>query len=395
MGYYLRRPNTSLVNWPKDLDSDIGLNYGAAALFAHYLREQYVPDGGLHDLLAGPDDGIAAVDAFLRDRGDEASTGEPADFHTVFADWMVANLLDDDQGPFGYAGLNVEANITRTERMGGDGTKVSLPQYGIDYIEVKDANGYGTVHFEGDSVTRLLPTEVPEGGCWWSNRGDDTSSTLTRKLAVPSGGREPALTFHLWYDIEEDWDYLYVQVSTDGGQTWDVLPADGTTDANPLGNSYGHGYTGSGGWQRVTVPLTDYADQDALLRFHYVTDDAIHGIGACVRDMETSWESVEAEGDDWLADGFVLVNNRVRQDWIVWVIEDSAEPSATRMELGWDADSQQYAGSVVHSPVADGGRLVVAVAPVAPATMERARYRVWVREGVLGPPSIPGPAGPG
>ena len=30
--------NASLVNWPKDLDGDIGLNYGAAALFAHYLQ---------------------------------------------------------------------------------------------------------------------------------------------------------------------------------------------------------------------------------------------------------------------------------------------------------------------------------------------------------------------
>ena len=69
MRYYLRRPNASLVNWPKDLDSDIGLNYGAASLFAHYLRERYIPEGGLHDLLAGPDNGIAAVDAFLAEQG--------------------------------------------------------------------------------------------------------------------------------------------------------------------------------------------------------------------------------------------------------------------------------------------------------------------------------------
>ena len=69
MRYYLRRPNASLVNWPKDLDGDIGLNYGSAALFAHYLHERYVPEGGLPDLLAGPDNGIAAVDAFLAEQG--------------------------------------------------------------------------------------------------------------------------------------------------------------------------------------------------------------------------------------------------------------------------------------------------------------------------------------
>lgn len=394
MRHYLRQPTASLVNWPKDLDGQIGLNYGAAALFIHYLREQYVPDSGLHVLLAGPDNGIAAIDSFLRDHGGETNTGEPAEFHTVFADWMAANLLDDDQGPFGYADLDVEAEITGTEGVGDEGTRASLPQYGIDYVEVKDAEGHVTVHFEGDGVTQLLPTEVPEGRCWWSNRGDNTSSTLTRELRVPAtgpNGEEPSLTFDLWYDIEEDWDYLYVQISTDDGLTWEALPAEGTTDANPLGNSYGHGYTGSGGWQQVTLQLTDYAGQKAQVRFHYVTDDAIHGIGACVHDLSLTWETSGMDGEDWRADGFVLINNRVRQDWIVWVIEDGAEWSATRMELEWDADIKQYVGHIVHSPVADGGRLVVAVAPAAPATMEWAWYRVWISEGVLGPPSLPGP----
>ena len=394
MRYYLRRPNASLVNWPKDLDGDIGRNYGAAALFAHYLRERYAPGDGLHDLLAGPENGTAAVDAFLDERGAVSDTGEPARFRTVFADWMVANLLDHDRGPHGYAGLNVEADITRTERVGDDGKKVSLPQYGIDYVEVKNVEGDVTVLFEGDGVTQLLPTEVPQGGCWWSNRGDDASSTLTRDIRVPPAspsGEEPLLTFDLWYDIEEDWDYLYVEVSTDMGATWAVLPADGATDANPLGNSYGHGYTGSGDWTDVAVPLADYAGRDALVRFHYVTDDAIHGIGACVHNLSLSWETTGTNAEEWQADGFAMVNNRVQQDWTVWVIEDGTEPAATLMELEWDAASQQYAGHVAHAPVADGGRLVVAVAPVAPATMERAMYRVWAISGVPGPPSTPGP----
>ncbi len=394
MRYYLRRPNASVVNWPKELNSDIGLNYGAAALFAHYLRERYVPESGLPELLAGPENGIAAVDAYLAEQGAETVDGELADFHSVFADWMVANLLDADDGEFGYAALDVEASITRTQRVGDEGATVSLPQYGIDYVEVQGIDKGAKIQFEADGVTSILPDEPPGGACWWTNRGDDTSTTLTREMTVPAAasvGEKPALMFQLWYDIEEDWDYLYVEVSTDGGETWDVLPADGTTDANPLGNSYGHGYTGAGGWRQVTLPLTDYAGQQAQVRFHYVTDDAIHGIGACVRDLALSWDNGEANAEDWRADGFVLINNRVRQDWVVWVIEDSVAPSATRMELEWDADSQQYAGHVVHSPVAKGGRLVAAISPVAPATMERARYRVWAIDAVPGPPSLPGP----
>ena len=377
MFYYLRRPNASLVNWPAELGGDVGLNYGASALFAHYLRERYAPEGDLLDLLAGQRNGIAAVDDFLNKRGAVTHDGAPADFHTLFADWMVANLLDREEVGYGYADLDLEARITRTVRVGDDGTMVSLPQYGIDYVELKDVEDSVLVFFEGAGVTSLLPVDVPDDGCWWSNRGDDTSSTLTRSLTVPDGG-EPTLTFRHWYDIEEDWDYLYLEASTDGGATWDVLPAEGTTDANPVGNSYGHGYTGSSDWQEVAVSLADYAGSAArrtLVRFHYVTDDAIHGPGACVSDMRVSWED-EGAGD-WQPDGFVLVNNRVRQDWMVWLIGDGPHPTATRLPLDWDAGEQRYTGMAAAPAIGDGGRVVIAVAPAAPATMEAGRYRVW------------------
>ena len=393
MRYYLRRPNASLVNWPKDLDSDIGLNYGAAALFVHYLRERYVPEGGLPELLAGPNNGISAVDAFLAEQEAETAGGDTAGFHTVFADWMVANLLDEDAGQFGYAGLDVEASITRTLGVGDEGATVSLPQYGIDYVEVQGIDKGAVIQFEADGVTPILPDDPPDGECWWTNRGDDTSTTLTRDMTAPaatSNGEEPALVFQLWYDIEEDWDYLYIQVSTDDGQTWNVLPAEGTTDANPLGNSYGHGYTGASGWKEVAVPLADYAGREMLLRFHYVTDDAIHGIGACLADVALTWEDDSAP-NRWEPDGFVRINNRVRQEWIVWVISDDAEPTAARMPLRWDPEQEKYVGEALTHAADGDGRVVLAISPAAPATIERARYRVWASDAVPGPPSEQGP----
>ena len=241
-------------------------------------------------------------------------------------------------------------------------------------------------------MTPILPDEPPGGGCWWTNRGDDTSTTLTREMTVPAAenGEEPALMFQLWYDIEEDWDYLYVQMSTDDGETWEALPAEGTTDANPLGNSYGHGYTGSGGWQEVAVPLVDYAGREALLRFHYVTDDAIHGIGACLANVALSWED-DHDPNRWEPDGFVRINNRVRQEWIVWVIRDDADPTAVRMPLRWDPGREKYVGEALVPGVDASGRVVIAISPVAPATMERARYRLLAIDAVVGPPSLSPP----
>ena len=381
--HYLRRPDASLVNWPDHLGANVGLNYGASALFVHYLREKYAPEGGLQDLLAIEADGIAAVDEFLSARNAATSNGGVAEFHTVFADWMVANRLDLESSPYGYDGLDVEASITRRQEADGEGQMESLAQYGIDYVEIQEAGEAGVVHFEGSATTPLLATDV-EGECWWSNRGDSISATLTRDLTVPpaaSDGSEPMLTYRYWHDIEEEWDYLYVSVSTDGGKSWDVLEATGTTDANPVGNSYGYGYTGeSDGWQDGKASLAPYAGRDALARFHYVTDDAINGPGFCVQGMRVSGDDLDGDAVGWEPDGFALVNNRVRQDWIVWALGDGPEPWAKRITLQRDAERDTYVGSI-RVAVAPGQKLVVAVAPTAPATMEEAEYRLWVESG--------------
>ena len=381
--HYLRRPNASLVNWPAHLEADVGLNYGASALFAHYLREKYAADGGLQDLLAIRNDGIIAVNAFLTQRGATTTDGRPADFGAVFADWIVANRLDVESSPYGYDGLDVEASITRKQKADAEGSVESLAQYGIDYVEIRDAGESGIVHFEGSATTPLLATDVA-GECWWSNRGDSISATLTRRLTIPraaADGAEPKLTYRYWHDIEEEWDYLYVSASVDGGETWDVLQATGTTDANPVGNSYGYGYTGdSKGWQDGEASLAAYAGRDALVRFHYVTDDAINGPGFCVQGMRASGDDSGTDTRDWEPDGFVLVNNRVRQDWIVWALGDGPEPSATRMTLRRLPERDAYVGSV-RVATAPGQRLIIAVAPLAPATMEEAEYRLWVESG--------------
>ena len=403
IAHYLQRTNrASLVNWPKELGQEVGLNYGASALFAHYLREHYAPGDGLQRLLAIDADGIAGLDAFLSQRGAVDAAGGPADFHAVFADWVAANLLDQSSGKHGYGNLDIEASATRRQKAGDDPQAQALAQYAVDYVEIdRDDNDAVTIHFAGDDTARLLPGDIPGGSCWWSNRGDSISSTLTRRVSVPSaaspapsGGKDasPALSFRYWHDIETDWDYLYVMASGDDGATWDVLPADGTTASNPLGNGYGHGYTGnSDGWQDATASLAAYAGQQILARFHYVTDDAIHGPGFCVREMRVTGVDDNPAGGEWHPDGFVLVNNRVQQNWIVWVIDglDYGEraATATRMTLRHYEDAGQYMGTVSVPAGAtvgdsdDAGRVIVAVSPVAPATTEAGGYRVWAKAG--------------
>ena len=57
---------------------------------------------------------------------------------------------------------------------------------------------------------------------------DDPDVDLTGKTAA-------ALSLKGRYDIEADYDYLYFEASTDGGQTWTAL--DGTVDGKPIRRS--------------------------------------------------------------------------------------------------------------------------------------------------------------
>ena len=104
--------------------------------------------------------------------------------------------------------------------------------------------------------------------------------TLTRAFDL-TGLSQATLEVWLWYDIEEDWDYAYIEVSTDAGQTWDILRGQYTTDSNPNGNSFGHAYSGKSGsadeapdWVEEEIDLAPYVGQEILLRFEYITDGA-------------------------------------------------------------------------------------------------------------------------
>ena len=46
--------------------------------------------------------------------------------------------------------------------------------------------------------------------------------TLTREFDFSAVSGPIALNFQTWYDLEEDYDYLYLEVSEDG-EHWQIL----------------------------------------------------------------------------------------------------------------------------------------------------------------------------
>ena len=263
---FLRAPGTQLNFWPDSGRATVP-HYGAAELFVHYLADHYGGYKGVGEMYRLAEDAEEGVDAYMA----RFSMG----FEDVFRDWVVANYLDSGDGIYSYPSRDVR--VLGVARMAGPGDREgTLAQFGSRYFEVRMGEGDAHIRFEGQSTVQQTAADCRSGSrCWWSNRGDSVDTKLTREFDL-SGLETATMEFWTWFDIEEGWDYAYVQASGDGGQTWDVLEGDHTTTDDPVGNSYGPGYTGSsGGWVRERVDLTPYAGGNVLVRFEYVTDDAV------------------------------------------------------------------------------------------------------------------------
>ena len=146
------------------------------------------------------------------------------------------------------------------------------------------------------------------------------------------------MTFMAWYDIEVDYDYLYITVSTDG-ENWRILETPTCTDNNPTGNSYGCGYNGeSDGWVEQYVDLSSFTGQQIELRFEYVTDAAVNGEGFLLDDIQIPaidyLSDFEQDDGGWTAEGWARINNLLPQTYEVILLEfNSGRVNINRIEL--------------------------------------------------------------
>jgi hypothetical protein len=139
--------------------------------------------------------------------------------------------------------------------------------------------------FQGFSLSGSRFYDVPRS--YYSGSGNGLHTAMTLVDPYPYGALGPSLSCRLWYDIESNWDYAYLEASLDGGLTWSTVPGTLTTDYDPNGTNRGNGLTGvSSGW----LPALFYLDQidgissgsTLLLRFSYITDASVAGEGIYV-----------------------------------------------------------------------------------------------------------------
>ncbi len=352
--YYLAYHRTSLTLWGGGLE-----DYGASYLFQLYLLENFGEKDEVTEkwdpawtrkLVAEPLNSIAGV---------EAATG--ASFNDLYDSWILANYIDNPDGtgpgdwPLGYYEIDLTPYVSPTygpwsiqravtDIYGAD-HKGNLPisRYWGGYVSgtveyplgaiAPYAPVYGTFkgmqpnmafQLRGDAKSGVAPYagmyEVASGG------GNMLTDRMLA-LSAPVGG---TLTFQTWYDIEEEWDYGFVEASIDGGATWAPLagsitrtsmnPNNSTAWANSLVGgmaSTDTAITGnSGGWVEATFDLP--AASDVMVRFAYYTDEATIGQGWFIDEVSVNGfsDGFEAGAGNWELGGWNVTTGLFDNDWL-------------------------------------------------------------------------------
>ena len=368
---FVRAPSTSLTAWAQEITTSTA-NYGAANLFFDFLATHYGGNEMLAAVARNQEDGIASIGSALREQGFDVTAND------VYRDWIIANYLTADEGPYSYRD-RMTTPVRNIYKRAPDRVSGTVKGYAADYYVTSTGSGRMSIEFQGEPGTSLLSAPPHSGeSCWWSSHGDSIDSTLTRSVDLTEV-ENATLRYWTIYEIEEFWDYAYVMVSADAGLTWDILDTVRATTSDPNGNAYGAGLTGkSPGWVQDSVDLSNYSGQRILLRFEYITDDAVFSRGACFDDFEIpeiNWSDDTSDNGDWITNGFALVAETVPTQYMVQVIHEKSLGDPVVYELPVDASAS---GVLVLDEIGGGDLVIVVVSAVTRHTTTSTEYTLGI-----------------
>jgi hypothetical protein len=346
--YYVTDPDINLTDWSPDPGSN-GPHYGQSFLYLAYLLDRYGEDA-TKEVVKHPENGLASIDETLAELNiSDPQTGQIVTADDVFMDWAATMWLQDDSvgdGRFHYGNYPDAPNISVSQSIAScpQTTSGSVNQYGIDYFTITCAGDY-TLNFSGSTVAKLLPADANSGRyAFWSNKGDESDMTLTREFDFTNVSAPITLSYAMWYDLETDYDYVFLEASTNG-QTWEILTTPSCTTEDPSGNSYGCGYNAqTGDWVTEDVDLSQFAGQKVQIRFEYITDAAVNGEGFLLDDVRVDaagyTSDFEADDGGWIAEGFGRVENVLPQTYRLSIIVRGETTTVTHIPVNADQTAE-------------------------------------------------------
>ena len=353
--YFVYHEVTPLTFWGGGLP-----DYGASYLFQLYLFEKFGGAAFTSALVHEPADSIEGIQKTL------AAFGYTETFDEVFDNWTIANYLDDTSkagGKYGYDTLQVGTIDTWGYSIEYALTAFYGPPWDAPFGLASnewfgDPQPY-TAHyfrFYNDKAAQLWIDGADFAGTtafsgtleWYSGAQVWTWRSFYHTFTIPAGGA--TLNFMTFYEIEEDWDYGYVEVHDLDTGEWYTLDAAGTVNYVAHGQDNPntplerepttyeaagrwHGFTGySGGWIPVTMDLTPFAGHDIELYFTTWQDGAFTLQMMYVDDIsipELAFsDDVEAGADGWTSTGWTVTDGIVDNGWDVTTIDTKWVPTA-------------------------------------------------------------------
>ncbi len=388
--WYADDPDSQLNDWPNDPNNDFATipHYGSSFLFVTYFLDRFGNEA-TQALVSSDLNGLASVDAVLEDLGIlNPDTGQQMTADDVYMDWAVTNYLKDEYNVtdrFIYSNYPGAPQFFPTEEIDQCPTGTQdrdVTQYGVDYLLINCSGTY-QLNFQGEQTVQVIPEDAFSGDyAFWSNKGDQSDITLTREFDFRDVQDSITLVYWTWYDLEEDYDYLYLEVS-ENGEDWEILRTPSGTDQDPSGNSYGWGYNGlsggNGSWIRESVDLSRYAGEKVQIRFEYITDDAVHGEGFLLDDVAIPeinyFTDFEQDEDGWIGEGFVRIKNILPQTYRVALVKLGAVPAVEYLPLA--ADNQLDVSFTIGD---DSGtnQVLLVVSGTTRYTRQRAPYQYQI-----------------
>lgn len=373
---YLSEPDLQLNTWS---ETDRLPHYGQGYLLSRFLFDRLGEDA-YRELATSPADGLLALDEV---------TGQPGYGLRLWQDWLVAMALASDQTgvpeQFGWDGPPLDrvgtVEITSTPYR----RETDVKQFAADYYDLPSSGTY-QVQFEGAQDVALLPAAPPSGShMWYALRTNFANPRLTRTLDLRDVS-SATLEYDAYLDVEQGYDFAYVSVSTDGGDTWQPLAADGMQglvgeDDPSLSAMAERFYTGRLQlWVSERVDLSPFAGQVIDLRFEYITDPILTYGGFAIDNIRVPEigfaDDVESDLPGWTAEGFVRAPAVLSQPWHLWLITFGAE-GVQAEALAPDSDGRL---AIDVSAVAGEPAPMLIVAAHAPQTLEPAAYRLELND---------------
>jgi hypothetical protein len=134
--------------------------------------------------------------------------------------------------------------------------------------------------------------------CFTDSKNDNYVSDATVKMTLTNpidltGVNSPVLSFWTKFEIENDWDYGQVEISTNNGSSWTPVGGDysnpGTGSFQPNGEPVYDGTQSS--WKFEQIDLSAYTGKQIKIRFELLSDESVERDGWYVDDIKIFYYS--------------------------------------------------------------------------------------------------------